>query len=176
MGRRPAKVVVVGIDPSTDLGWAIALVEGGKATLRSSGAFSMKPFKTFGEALCELENLLLGLLVNWACPVIVVDEVIQFQMAGGVKVGQMYGRIVGEIERICHKHGIKIDHIVPSRARKYAVGKGNAKKPEVRDVLEKKFCCEFSAGDGKCGKRNYDQSDAVAIAIGYINYNGLATG
>jgi Holliday junction resolvasome RuvABC endonuclease subunit len=175
MRRKIINDYVIGIDPSSDLGWSVIRCGSGKIKYLDSGGFSLKDFPTIGAALCAFENLLLGLLTGKPPEsTVLVHEQINFQVAsGGVKVGQMYGRIVGIIEKVCHQKKIRVAGITPNSARKFAVGKGNMEKSDARDILEGRFGIFLNDRDGKRGAKKYDQSDALVVSVGYAVKYGM---
>lgn len=54
----------------------------------------------------------------------------------------------------CKRAGIQLELLSPSAIKKHATGKGNAKKEEVRDAIQKKENKKFSS---------FDECDAIAI-------------
>jgi Holliday junction resolvasome RuvABC endonuclease subunit len=82
-----------------------------------------------------------------------------------------YVRVAFELHAL--KLGLLCKSFNTSTIRLRVVGKGNASKEEVRQVLEKRYGTIFNAGDVmRRGKvcLNYDQSDAVAVAVAAADF------
>lgn len=158
MGRKVKNKICVGIDPGQKCGYAVLSVNQRKPVIDSVGCWKLKSKKcdSYGIQLHNLENNIYDLFED-VKPKILVYELIRFHH--GNDATQVYGFIRAGIEYCCETYRIKYFSMVPSTIRKIVFGNGLMKKPQIRKILEKRFDCRFNG---------YDESDAVACALGQM--------
>lgn len=169
MGRKKksTRVNVVGIDPGTKCGWSILSIgpDGGDVKLEGYGVFdlSVKNYEGGGIQMIRLDEKLSVVIEQFKPKVVVYEKVHRHGEHDGIETAHSYGRVQGKIMEICERLKTPYTVIGTKKARKFAVGNGNADKEKTMKVLSEKFDAKFL---------NYDESDAVAIGIGFINMMG----
>lgn len=144
--------MVVGLDPSTTLGWGVVVV--GKENnwvprLHSSGVLDLHRGKheSIGMQMVKLENFLAKLFMKLVDEFgmkkfLLVFEEVRFHVTG-IDAAHSYGEITGEITRMCEQWKVPYTSTNTSHARKLATGKGNYTKAEVAELLSERYGVDF---------------------------------
>lgn len=155
-------VRVIGLDPAQSFGFSVLEIEGQKFILKSSGTWRLNKGMQHcsrGMILIRLGQMLEPMIRhNQQWPMIVAYESARFfksicQAQSGASIG-------AHVQFICEQLEVPFVNLEPSEVKKWAGGKGNASKADIRVAMISVF--------GKwlqTGSRTEDEFDAIAAAL-----------
>lgn len=120
---------VLAIDPATETGWAMSAIHYGTWNLRKhkdeSVGIRLLRLRSHLKELCSLANV----------------NIIAYEKPGGRNYAALinHAKLVGEIEKFCEENGIEYKGYSASEIKRFATGKGNAKKPQMVEAAKKRF-------------------------------------
>jgi len=91
---------------------------------------------------------------------VVYEDVVGFFK--GNRAGQTLGGLEAILQVWCTDNGIAFDAVVTTELKRWATGKGNANKQEMREAANKRFGCKVMT---------HDQADALLLAA-FVHENG----
>lgn len=155
-GAVAAAVNVLALDLATKTGWA--LLEAGR---EESGVetFDVKPHESRGMRFVKFNRwlddfaLAIGDEVRARVDLIVYEQPIAH--AGGNRPAtiEIAMGFVTRVQEFCARYGIEHSAVYHSTLKKYATGRGNAKKPEMLEAVARRW------------RRVDDDNEADAIAL-----------
>ena len=126
---------ILAIDPGTVTGWAV-----GNEDVKPSGTWNFKPRRGDGAGMRFLR------LQSKLCEVhrdfYKLDRVVYELPAGHYKSGAADDVIKGMVAHIqswCEKNEVPCEGVAPAELKKYATGKGNAKKDLMLAAAQKRW-------------------------------------
>jgi len=151
---------VMGLDLGTSTGWAVLDRDGGRV---DSGRWRLDMLTKHGWAgrLEELERLLVAKIIRHR-PARVGVERIRFSVRG-VDQPIAYGRLLGVIERVCHRMDVELIEVSPGTVKLEATGKGNAQKEDMVAAANERWGLDLMASKSKA-KSDDDEADALWVA------------
>lgn len=146
--------IILGIDASlTSTGWAV-LTSG---EFCDTGVISIKGLQGV-ERLLRIEEELLKLISNRNPNLIAIEG----YAYGRQNQSHQMGELGGVLRVAMTKAGVKWIEVAPTAVKKFATGKGNAKKEQIILEVYKRWGAEFKTND---------QADAFVLAqIGHALY------
>jgi Holliday junction resolvasome RuvABC endonuclease subunit len=128
-------MMILGIDPGTHCGWALFF----KGHPHGSGVWDLRPRRHEGGGMrfLRLRTYLEEILAASRSIDAIAYEEVRRHM--GVDAAHIYGGIVGVIGAFCEEHKIPYRGIPVGTIKKYATGKGNAKKDAMIAAAEARF-------------------------------------
>jgi len=155
-------MIVIGIDPGTDCGWAMLNAHTWGLRM-GSGVWDLKPRRHEGGGMryLRLRHYLADMLA--LCPptcVAVIYEEVRRHM--GTDAAHVYGGIVGVLTAVCEERSVPYSSIPVGTVKKAATGKGNASKAAM-----------LAAAQAKWGPLvvSTDEADALWIAETWLREN-----
>ena len=151
---------VLGIDPGfKTTGYGLLEVEGTAVRLVETGLIEPKP-KDLVEFRLQTVYQLLGELLEEHKPDVMVLEKL-YAHAQHPATAFKLGHVRGVICLLCAKHKMTLVEESPKRVRKAVTGNGNASKQQTKAMVAKLLHIPQE-------RLTYDASDALALALGYI--------
>jgi Holliday junction resolvasome RuvABC endonuclease subunit len=118
---------IIGIDPGTHCGWAVA--KGGR--IMQSGTWDLSPRRHEGGGMrfLRMRRYLLELLASCGPGGAVAYEEVRRHL--GTDAAHVYGGIIAQVTSICEEQGVPYRGIPVGTVKKFATGLGNAKKDQM---------------------------------------------
>lgn len=147
---------ILGIDLGTKCGWAIA-EEG--ADVKESGTWSLARGRWDGGGMrfVAFRRNLDDLLFSEGEPAQVKYESVRRHL--GVDAAHVYGGLQAILTEWCERHCIPYAGVPVQSIKKFATGKGNAKKDAMKVAAEAKW------GKKECAKMDDNEIDARFIVL-----------
>jgi Holliday junction resolvasome RuvABC endonuclease subunit len=140
-------MVILGIDPGTLCGWAVAR----SGEVLDSGTWSLKGGRYEGGGMRFLRfRRYLAEVLDAAMPDAVCFEEVRRHM--GTDAAHIYGGIVAVLTSECEERGIPYKGIPVGTVKKFATGKGNANKDRMLEATRNRWP-EFSGDDNEADAR-----------------------
>jgi crossover junction endodeoxyribonuclease RuvC len=141
-------VNVLALDLATKTGWALR--ENGR-TESGVETFDVKPHESKGMRFIHFNRWLHD--IGARADLIIYEEPINRGHATQApqKISTGFST---RIEEYCAERGIECSGVYPSTLKKWTTGRGNAKKPEMLEAVERRF-----------GRRVDDDNEADAVAL-----------
>jgi Holliday junction resolvasome RuvABC endonuclease subunit len=124
---KAGRLKILALDPATRCGWAHSDGPCGTWDL------SVKREESSGMRLIRLRMKLEELLKSHSVDLVAYEAPAAMQSMQAAKV--VY-ELVGQIKVWCHDHGFQFVSYMPPQLKKFATGKGNAKKEAMVDAFE----------------------------------------
>lgn len=151
-------MIILGIDPGLNkIGYGAIETRSGLRVIKT-GVICPPPNSTFKMKLENISRSFEELIENISPDVVAIEEI---YLGKNVQIALKIGQVMGIIEGLTLNKKIKFSLISPREIKKSITGKGNASKDQV------KFMVENLTGYREFKK--IDESDAVAVAISYLN-------
>ncbi|MBO8131563.1 MAG: crossover junction endodeoxyribonuclease RuvC [Candidatus Marinimicrobia bacterium] len=155
-------IKIIGVDPGVfKTGYGILQVRENRLQYITSGQIITSSKYSFPDRLKTIFNGLTEVIKKWKPNVMAVEQAIYAQnIQTALKMGQARGIVLlaGKL------HGLAIEEFSPAKIKVSVVGNGSATKDQVNFMVKRILDLEKS-------KLDYDESDALAIAICYFNQN-----
>ena len=154
-------MIILGIDPGLNkIGYGAIETENGLRVIKT-GVICPPPHFTYKMKLENISRNFEELIENLKPDVVAIEEI---YLGKNVQIALKIGQVMGIIEGLTLNKKIKFSLISPREIKKSLTGRGGATKEQV------KFMVENLTGYRKFKK--IDESDAVAVAISYLNTEG----
>lgn len=142
-------MTILAIDPGTKCGYAFSA---GTAEVAGSGVWDLKPKRMEGGGMrfARLRQYLTELHASVSLEAVYFEEV---RAHKGTDAAHIYGGIIAVITEFCEDNNIPYQGKPVSEIKRFATGKGNAKKEDVIAAVR------------KWGYSPTDDNEADAIAI-----------
>jgi crossover junction endodeoxyribonuclease RuvC len=143
----------LGLDIATVTGWAAYERDSHGKMSVETGLVDLENYKyDFGHMASEFESLIEGLIVKHRPDLVAVER--PFYRGGGKAIYHLNG-LAFLAQKVAWEKGVRRKEGTVHEVRKWLVGKGNASKVEVRDII---------TGMGY-GDMSLDEADALAVAM-----------
>ena len=154
-------MIILGIDPGLNkIGYGAVETENGLRVIKT-GVICPPSHFTFEMKLENISRNFEELIENLKPDVVAIEEI---YLGKNVQIALKIGQVMGVIEGLTLNKKIKFSLISPREIKKSLTGRGSATKEQV------KFMVENLTGYREFKK--IDESDAVAVAISYLNTEG----
>ena len=134
----PTDKTILALDPAQKMGWALlssGVVTSGTAEFKRRTGRKRIPDEHLGKAFYDLHKWLRGMIVDKEPDCIVYEDVMRFTSSSDSK---SYGAIRGLILVNAAARNIPVCHFAVPSIKKFATGKGNAKKDMmIASAIEK---------------------------------------
>ena len=145
-------MMILGIDPGTNCGWA--LLKDGQRIASGRWDLSSRRHEGGGMRYLRARRNLLEICESYKVDAVAYEEVRRHRSTDAAHV---YGGIVAVITATCEEYEMPFKAIPVGTVKKVATGKGNAGKEMMRDAAEARWGIELTGGD--------DEADALFIAL-----------
>jgi len=156
--------IVLGVDPGINhTGFGIIAQEGNRFRYLDSGAIHTSTRQKFPQRLEKIHQELEGLITRWQPEVMSLEESIYAQ---NVRVALKLGQARGVVVLAAARHGMEFSEFSPKKIKLSVVGNGAASKEQVRFMVTRLL-------DLPQEPASFDEADALAAAICYLNQNKM---
>lgn len=136
---------LLALDLGTKMGWAAR---------NASGTYNLAPKRGENNAMrwIRFEDRLTEL-----CSAGNIDRIIYERVDRhlGTQAAHIYGGFVAKLEEFCELHDVALMNYGPGEIKKFATGKGNAKKVDMIVAANRLRCCTYLTDD--------NEADAVCL-------------
>lgn len=143
--------MILGIDLGASTGWVI--LDNGRYISGGTNVLKISSKETKAARWIKYRTWVIDILERVKPTSVAVEDVSRHS---GVHAAHAYGYYRYVLEAECLLRNVPVISLSVGQWKKLAVGKGNAKKPEVAERLQKVYPIEFETED---------HSDALGIAI-----------
>jgi crossover junction endodeoxyribonuclease RuvC len=159
-------MIILGIDPGLKAtGYGLIELADGRTTLLEAGTIDPNPKNTIQEKIDAIYQNLEELAREYRPDVLVLEKLYSHARHPATSITMGHAR--GVICLLSKRCGIDLNECSVKRIRKALTGNGNASKEQTRAVV-----AHILSIDQK--KLTLDASDALALALGYVNMQRLA--
>ena len=154
---------ILGIDPSlTATGYGFVQMHNGQIKLLECGAIEPKSKELFPRKLEKIYTILGELIGQYNPQVLVLEKVYSHHKHPATV--SVLGHVRGVVCLLCAQRNVELVEHSVKRIRQALTGNGNATKVQTRRMVA-------SAFGVKEEKLTLDASDALALALGYLQMN-----
>ncbi|VAW19840.1 Crossover junction endodeoxyribonuclease RuvC [hydrothermal vent metagenome] len=156
-------MIVLGVDPGIKAtGYGFLDFSKQKVLIQETGTIEPNPKDLFENRINKIHKILDALVVQYHPDVMVLEKLFAHQKHP--MTSSILGHVRGVICLLCAQRGVRLVEHSPKRIRKALTGNGNATKLQIKQMVA------HSLGVNE-QKLTLDASDALALALGYIQLN-----